>query len=109
MLDNESEFVDVSGQHERGGSLPQSRVATAQGIDLEGIGNPGNPFTHYFTGFVLVTRWGTGLQKFLQECRCRGVARRGGSFGFLWHDRFGRYNYNFPTKEEVGASQNKLF
>jgi hypothetical protein len=55
----------MSGKHERGGSLPQSRVATAQGIDLEGIGNPGNPFAHDGSGFFLVTRWGTGLQEFL--------------------------------------------
>jgi hypothetical protein len=62
-------------------------MTIAEGIDLEGIGHSFYSFANDDPGFVLVSRGGTGLQEFLEECRGRRIAWRGGWFGFLRHDR----------------------
>jgi hypothetical protein len=62
-------------------------MTIAEGIDFKRISCTGDSFANDFSGFVLISRGGTGLQKFLEERRAGRIARRGGWFGFLWHDR----------------------
>jgi hypothetical protein len=63
MLDDQTEFVDVSSKHKGWCSFAsQSRMATTQGINRKSIRNFFDPFPYNFTGFLLKTRWGSGIE-----------------------------------------------
>ena len=66
VLDDQAQFVDVSGKHQGRRTLgSQRRMTTSQGVDGKGIRMGLDAFANHLTGIILVTGRRTSFEKLL--------------------------------------------